>query len=45
MKLPFEDIKREVLIKKQSETNQDYGQDPNKRDIKELINYGIINLK
>lgn len=44
MKLPFEKVKREVLIKKESETDKDYGQDPNKRDIKELINYGILNV-
>ena len=42
--LPFEKIKREVLIKKESETNWDYGQDPEKRGVEELINYGIINL-
>jgi len=43
-KLPFENIKREIVIKKEAETNWNYGQDPNKRSIKELINYGIINL-
>src|SRR3989344_2104328 len=44
MNLPFEKVKREILIKKETETNSIYGQDTNKRDIKELINYGIINL-
>jgi len=44
MKLPFEKVKRKVLVKKESETDWNYGQDPNKRDIKELINYGIINI-
>jgi len=43
-KLPFENIKREILLKKESETNWDYGQDPNKRSTEELVNYGIINL-
>lgn len=42
--LPFEKIKRKILVKKESETNWDYGQDTEKRPIKELINYGIINL-
>src|SRR3989344_1273100 len=43
-KLPFEKIKRSILIKKEFETDWNYGQDPNKRKIEELINYGIINL-
>ncbi len=43
-KLPFEKIKREVLIKKQAETAPEIGQDINKRPVDELINYGIINL-
>jgi len=43
-KLPFEKLKQEVLVKKESETDKEYGQNPNKRDIKELINYGIINV-
>ena len=42
--LPFEKVKHELLIKKESETNWDYGQDPEKRPVKELINYGIVNL-
>jgi len=43
-KLPFEKIKREILVKKQAETNPEIGQDINKRDVNELIEYGIINL-
>ncbi len=42
--LPFEKVKREIFVKKESETNYDYGQDPEKRSVEELINYGIINL-
>jgi H/ACA ribonucleoprotein complex subunit 4 len=42
MKLPFESIKREVLIKKQAETS--LGQDPDKRPVSELIEFGVINL-
>ncbi|MBW2965750.1 RNA-guided pseudouridylation complex pseudouridine synthase subunit Cbf5 [Candidatus Woesearchaeota archaeon] len=43
-KLPFEKVKREILTKKQAETDPKIGQDPNKRDAEELIEYGIINL-
>jgi H/ACA ribonucleoprotein complex subunit 4 len=43
-KLPSEKIKREILIKKQAETSSGYGQDPNKREVEELIDYGVINL-
>jgi len=43
-KLPFEKVKREILVKKEAETNQEYGCDPNNRAIEELISYGIINL-
>jgi H/ACA ribonucleoprotein complex subunit 4 len=42
--LPFEKIKREIFIKKDSATNWDYGQNPQKRSVEELISYGIINL-
>ncbi len=42
--LPFEKVKRELFIKKESETNWSYGENPDKRDVRELINYGIINL-
>jgi len=43
-KLHFEDIKREILVKKETETDWNYGKDPEKRDIEELINYGIVNI-
>jgi len=43
-KLPFEDIKKEILIKKEAETDPELGQDINKRSVEELINYGVINL-
>ncbi|MEK6933047.1 MAG: PUA domain-containing protein [Nanoarchaeota archaeon] len=43
-RLPFERIKREIFIKKESETNWGYGQDPYKRPISELINYGVLNM-
>ena len=43
-KLPFENIKREILVKKETETNWNCGTDPNKRKVEELINYGIVNI-
>src|SRR3989344_1356775 len=42
--LPFEKIERKILIKKESETNQDYGKNPNERSVEELIKYGVINI-
>lgn len=43
-KLPFGKIKRKILVKKESKTDSKYGQNPERRPVKELINYGIINL-
>ena len=43
-KLPLERIERKIFVKKEAETDLSYGQDPNKRDVKDLINYGIINI-
>lgn len=42
--LPFEKIKREILVKKESGTDEKYGKDPWKRTVIELIDYGVINL-
>ncbi len=43
-KLPFEKVEREILVRKKAETNPNLGIDPNKRIVKELINYGIVNI-
>ena len=43
-KLPFEEIKREIVVKKESETNAAYGVNPERRATKELIEYGIVNI-
>lgn len=43
-KLPFEKIKRKILIKKESETDNSYGCYPEKRSIKRLIKNGVICL-
>lgn len=43
-KLPFEDIERAVLVRKEAETSFDYGKRPKERTVQELIDYGVINL-
>lgn len=43
-KLPFEDIEREVLVRKESKTDEKIGCLPDKRPVKELINYGVVNI-
>ena len=42
--LPSQQIKREILIKKESETSEKFGCWPEERPVEEIINYGIINL-
>ena len=42
--LPFEKIKFKVLTKKKAGTSQEYGLDPNKRPVSDLIQCGVINL-
>ena len=43
-KLPFEKIKREILIKKKAGTDPKLGCEPENRSVEQLIQYGIINL-
>jgi len=43
-KLPFENIKRKILTKKQVPTDENYGLEPNKRSMEQLLQYGVINL-
>jgi len=43
-KLPFERIERHVLTKREAETNPSYGKKPEERTVKELLDYGVINL-
>ena len=42
--LPFEKIKRKVLVKKEAKTNDKLGCRPEERATEEIINYGIINI-
>ena len=41
-KLPFESIKRKTIVKKEAETNPDYGILPQKRSVEELITSGVV---
>lgn len=42
--LPFERIKREVLVRKDAETSQKFGVYPDKRTVSSLFDYGVINV-
>ncbi|MCK5108023.1 MAG: RNA-guided pseudouridylation complex pseudouridine synthase subunit Cbf5 [Nanoarchaeota archaeon] len=42
MKLPFESLNRELLIKREAETNPNHGSYPDKRTAEELIKTGIV---
>ena len=42
--LPFEQIERKILIRKESKTDEKLGCLPDKRPANELINYGIVNI-
>lgn len=43
-KLPFENIKREIITKKHEETYPGWGCNPEERKIEDYIAYGVINL-
>ena len=43
-KLPFESIKRTIIVKKEAETNPDYGIIPQKRPVEELLVSGVITI-
>ncbi|MBU0461776.1 MAG: RNA-guided pseudouridylation complex pseudouridine synthase subunit Cbf5 [Nanoarchaeota archaeon] len=42
--MPFERIKRDVLVRKEAKTSASHGTEPEKRTTQELIEYGIINV-
>ncbi|MFH1972579.1 MAG: RNA-guided pseudouridylation complex pseudouridine synthase subunit Cbf5 [archaeon] len=44
MKLPFEKVNRNIITKKEETTNPDYGQNPNEREVKDLLELGVIVL-
>jgi len=41
-KLPFETIKKEILVRKEAETDLSKGKRPEDRSVEELIKYGVI---
>ena len=43
-KLPFEKRKPKVLVKREAETNWDYGCKPEDRGVEELVRFGIVNV-
>ncbi len=45
MELPFEKMKRKILVRKDdARTSPKYGMNPDMRPVRELINYGLINV-
>ncbi|MBU90754.1 RNA-guided pseudouridylation complex pseudouridine synthase subunit Cbf5 [Candidatus Woesearchaeota archaeon] len=42
--LPFEKIKRKILVKKEAKTNEKLGCKPEERTTEEIINYGVVNV-
>ena len=42
--LPFERKERNILVKRLSETSPKYGENPEERPLKELLDYGVINI-
>ncbi|MFH1770092.1 MAG: RNA-guided pseudouridylation complex pseudouridine synthase subunit Cbf5 [archaeon] len=43
-KLPFEEKKKDILVKRDSSTSPKFGKKPEDRDINELIEYGVVNI-
>lgn len=44
MNLPFENINKEILVKREATTTEKFGCFPNERPVAELIKYGIVNI-
>ncbi|MFW5865816.1 MAG: RNA-guided pseudouridylation complex pseudouridine synthase subunit Cbf5 [Nanoarchaeota archaeon] len=42
--LPFERMDRSILVRQEARTNEEFGCDPESRDMKELLDYGIITI-
>lgn len=43
-KLPFEEVSREIIVKKETATDESYGKKPEERSTEELLNNGVICL-
>lgn len=44
MGLPFEGLKREVSVLREEATDENYGAYPNKRDIRQKVDFGFVLL-
>lgn len=44
MKLPFEKLKREILVKKESDTDPSLGCRPDQRKTEDILKYGVVNI-
>ena len=42
--LPFERIKRTILVRKAADTSPKFGKNPEERTVQELLDFGIVNL-
>ena len=42
--LPFENIERKILTRKEAETNPDLGYRPEEKKTEEIVSYGIVNI-
>ena len=42
--LPFEKIKREIIVKKESESSPEFGINPPDRKTEDILDYGVINF-
>lgn len=42
--LPFEEIERKILIRKEAQTDEKFGCRPEARKTEEMIDYSIINI-
>jgi len=42
--LPFEKLKKEIMVKKEATTNPEFGCKPEERPVEQLIKYGIVNI-
>lgn len=42
--LPFEKIKRKILVKKETDSSEKYGCTPDKRSVEQMLELGIINI-
>src|SRR3989344_3570653 len=42
--LPFEQVQRDILVKRACSTDSKFGCDPNERPIAQLLDFGVINI-